>query len=137
MGKFTRAQIEQAFNEAKRLRLWNAELLEDFDRAADVCNGIGAEWMPPLMRTLADALSPVMVIPSMIHDLEYANGGDDHDRLSADVAFHSNTLFCIDAKYSWYNPLRYIARYRAGRYYDYLRAFGGLAFNYHQKEPAK
>lgn len=129
MGKFTREQIEQAFNEAKRLRLWNAELLADFDRAAEVCNGIGADWMPAIMRDLADALSPVMVLPSMIHDIEYHIGGDDHDRLSADVTFHTNVLFCIDERYGWYNPLRYIMRYRAGRYYDYLRAFGGLAFN--------
>ena len=135
MGKFTREQIEQAFNEAKRLRLWNADKLEDIDRAVEVCNGIGAEWMPAIMRDLADALSPVMVLPSMIHDIEYHIGGDDHDRLAADVTFYTNVLFCIEEKYNWYNPLRYIMYFRARRYYEYLRTAGGQAFN--KKEAAK
>ena len=127
---YTPDEIRTMRAEAEHLGLWDRESLDDADHAAQVCNGIGADWMPAVMRSLADVLNPAMKIPAAIHDVAYAAGGDDSDRRAADLIFHTNTLVVIDDLYAWYDPRRYIMRRRAGRDYDYLRVFGGKAFAY-------
>jgi len=129
-NKYTIEQARELYAEAVRLKLLRAENLADAELVAAVCNGIGAGWIPAVMRSLADVLNPAMKIPAAIHDVAYAAGGDDNDRRAADLIFHTNTLVVIDDLYAWYDPRRYIMRRRAGRYYDYLRAFGGKAFAY-------
>ena len=40
----------------------------------------------------------------------------------------------IELTYAWYNPMRYIMRKRAERYYTYLRTFGGVAWEEAKKK---
>ena len=61
---------------AREWGLSGAELLEDPQAVMRDCNGVGADWMPGVMRDLATALSPCMEIPAAIHDRRYAIGGE-------------------------------------------------------------
>lgn len=130
MAKYTIEQAKELYSEAVRLKLLRADNLFDPVRVSNVCNGIGAEWMPDFMRRTADALYPVMGPPAAIHDVDYDGGGDESDRLAADLVFHANCLIAIEAKYAWYHPSRYLMQLKADRFYKYLRTFGALAFHY-------
>ena len=111
--------------------LSGAELLSDPNAVIRDCNGIGADWMPDSMTQLCTKLNPVMEVPAAIHDRRYIL---NVDRLSADTEFLANTLRMIELKYAWWNPMRYIMRRRAARYYTYLRAFGGRAWEEAKKK---
>ena len=126
--KYTIEQAKDLYARARRLKLLNADYLADPERVAAVCNGVGPACWPEVMRKLADKLSPVMELAAAIHDIAYAAGGDDSDRLAADLVFRANCLISIEAKYPWYHPGRYVMRARASRYYEYLRIFGGGNF---------
>lgn len=116
------------WREARIIGLSGSEMLEDPQAVIRDCNGVGADWMPSAMRQLASALNPVMKIPAAIHDRRYAIGCESPGRLFADNEFLTNCLTMCEYKYAWWNPLRYIARHRAERYYNYLRAFGAIAY---------
>ena len=131
---YTVEQAKELYAEAVRLKLLRTENLADAELVAAVCNGIGAAWMPDFMRKLADKLSPAMRFAAAIHDVDYERGGDESDRLAADVIFLGNALLVTDLEYAWYNPMRYIMRARAKRYYEYLRTCGGKAFKAKQEE---
>ena len=120
---------EEAFNlhvKAVRYGLSGRELLRDTEAVMRQCNGIGAEWMPDSLTVLCTKLSPVMAVPAAIHDRRYHL--KDIDRLAADTEFLSNVMRMIELTYAWYDPRRYTMRKRAARYYTYLRAFGGRAW---------
>ena len=122
-------QAKELYADAVRLKLLRADNLADSVRVSAVCNGIGAACWPEIMRKLADKLSPVMDLAAAIHDVDYDKDGDDSDRLAADLVFRANCALCINARYAWYNPWRYVMLARSERYYKYLRIFGGLAWN--------
>ena len=113
--------------EAQEAGLSGAELLADPAAVMRDCNGIGAAWMSNWARNLCNQLSPVMVLPAAIHDRRYAIGGQP-GQLYADNEFLVNCLTMIERRYGWWNPLRYIMRHRAQRYYSYLRTFGAIAY---------
>jgi len=129
--KYTRPQASVLSGRARELRLSGAELLDDLDAVMRDCNGIGADWMPDGMTILCTKLNAVMEVPAAIHDRRYIL---NVDRLSADTEFLANTMRMIELKYSWWNPVRYIMRRRASRYYTYLRAFGGRAWEEAKKK---
>lgn len=125
-------------NEAENLHLLavkyglsGVETLRDSAAVVRDCNGIGADWMPDSMTQLCTKLNPVMEVPAAIHDRRYIL---NIDRLSADTEFLANTMRMIELKYAWWNPMRYIMRRRAARYYTYLRAFGGRAWEEAKKK---
>lgn len=126
---YTLTQARHLYTIASALDLSGADLLRDPDAVMRQCNGVGASWMPDLMRRACTELNPVMEVPAAIHDRRYSIGGTGADRLAADDEFLANTLAVIAVTYPWYRPARYIYRRRARRYYGYLRAFGGAAFN--------
>ena len=128
MAKYTIEQAKELYSEAVRLKLLRADNLFDPVRVSNVCNGIGPECWPEAMRDLADKLSPVMQLAAAIHDIDYDNGGDFSDQLSADLVFRANCTICILARYPWYHPWRYVMLARSDRYYEYLRFFGGKNF---------
>ena len=59
--------------------------------------------------------------------LDYYGGSAD-DRRKADAEWLANAMICIDDRYNWYNPLRYILRWKAPKYYEALRAMGVWAW---------
>lgn len=120
-------EITEALHEAIRLKLSGWELLLDTERAVAECNGIGAAWMGGLCDVIT-AINPAFLVPSMIHDIRYFIGGTEQDRKQADSEFLSNCLIAVDDRYGWYNPLRYVYRYKAMKYYDLLRTAGGAAW---------
>lgn len=113
--------------DAERLELSGRELLENTELVLTECNGVGAQWMG-LFCGILSALNPALVLPSMIHDLRYYYGGSADDRRKADAEWLANAMICIDDRYNWYNPLRYILRWKAPKYYEALRAMGVWAW---------
>ena len=129
--KYTRSEAAALWNKAMGLNLSGSELLSDFDAVVRDCNGIGADWMPDCMTALCTKLNGVMEVPAAIHDRRYIL---NVDRLAADTEFLSNCMTVIEHDYAWWNPMRYIMRRRAARYYSYLRAFGGRAWEEAKKK---
>lgn len=132
---YTFEQARHLYNLAAALDLSGSELLRDAETVIRQCNGVGASWMPDLMRRAATELNPVMEVPAAIHDRRYSIGTTRADRQAADDEFLANCRVMIDDAYPWYRPARYIFRRRARRYYGYLRAFGSAAFNTGAKQP--
>lgn len=128
MSRYTTEQARHLYNMAFMLELSGRELLRDAELVVKECNGIGADWMPEIMRQACTELNAVMEVPAAIHDLRYSRGTTRADRQFADDEFRENCLAVIDHEYAWWHPLRYVFRRRAKRYYGYLRAFGGIAF---------
>ena len=129
---YTLHEIEEKIKLAKELGLSGAELLEDRERAMRVCNGIGAEWMPDSARKLISSLNPTLVLAADIHDLRYETGGTTEERKAADDEMLENGCKLAEARYGWYNPLRYWVKHKMRRFYKILRAFGFLAWNYRE-----
>ena len=123
-------EIEEKIRLAKELNLSGAELLEDRERAVKVCNGIGAEWMPEIARKLISGLNPTLVLAADIHDIRYEIGGTREDRKAADDEMLENGCKLADARYGWYNPLRYWVKYKMRKFHRILREFGLYAFHY-------
>ena len=126
---YTTEQARHLYNMAFMLELSGCELLRDAELVVKECNGVGSDWMPELMRRACTELNPVMELPAAIHDRRYSHGTTRQDRQFADDEFLANCYTVINHEYAWWNPLRYMFRKRAKRYYGYLRAFGGVAFN--------
>ena len=123
----TSQKIKFAFEKARDLKLSGYILLADIDTAKKQCNGIGAAWMGGLCDVIS-AMNPAFLIPSMIHDMRYFLGGTEADRKRADDEFLANSLICVDDRYNWYNPCRYIFRNKAHSYHACLRATGKSAW---------
>lgn len=129
--KYTEQAAHALHDSARQYQLSGAELLADYGAVTRWCNGIGADWMPDYMTALCTKLNGVMEVPAAIHDLRYIY---NIDRISADTEFLTNTLRVIELVYPWWNPMRYIMRRRAARYYTYLRTFGGVAWEEAKKK---
>ena len=125
-------EIEEKIQLATELGLSGAELLEDTERAQQVCNGIGAEWMPEIARKLISALNPTLVLAADIHDIRYEIGGTESEREAADDEMLENGYKLAEARYSWYNPLRYWVKHKMRKFHKILREFGGWAWNYRE-----
>lgn len=129
--RYNLTEAENLHVQAVKYGLSGVETLRDPASVVRDCNGIGADWMPDSMTQLCTKLNPVMEVPAAIHDRRYIL---NVDRLSADTEFLANTMRMIELKYAWWNPMRYIMRRRAARYYTYLRAFGGRAWEEAKKK---
>ena len=129
--RYNLTEAENLHVQAVKYGLSGVETLRDPAAVVRDCNGIGADWMPDSMTQLCTKLNPVMEVPAAIHDRRYIL---NIDRLSADTEFLANTMRMIELKYAWWNPMRYIMWRRAARYYTYLRAFGGRAWEEAKKK---
>ena len=113
---------------ARRLELSGYWLLRDTERAAKVCNGIGAEWFPEWLRTAIDKVCPHLVIVADIHDVRYEIGGNDSARRRADDEFLANGYAVVEHYYAWYDPVRYVGEFLVRRMHRLLRVGGGKAW---------
>lgn len=135
--KYTEEQAKEMYTKAVALGLDGAEKLANAEIVTNNCNGVGADWMPESLCNLCTKLHRYMEIPSLIHDLEYKQGGTEEQRAEADNRFYQNTCKVIDSEYGWYNPLRYTKRHKAKEYYRLLQIFGSKAWNYTETESDK
>lgn len=131
---YTTAEILKKQSDAEAAGLAGAELLDDVERAVQICNGIGACWMPEWLRALISRMFPTLVLPADIHDLRYEQGGNELDRLLADVEMLGNGIRNANHKYRRFDPLRYITQFVMLQFYIKLREYGALAFNKQEDE---
>ena len=122
-------EIEEKILLANELNLSGAALLEDMERAQQVCNGIGAEWMPSWLRWLIGFLFPTLVLAADIHDIRYYLGGSELDRKNADDEMLINGILLARNRYGKFDPRRYVVVFVMLQFYFKLRDFGSFAWN--------
>ena len=122
-------EIEEKIQLATELNLSGAELLEDTERAQQVCNGIGAEWMPSWLRWLIGFLFPTLVLAADIHDIRYHLGGSELDRKNADDEMLINGVVLARNRYGKFDLRRYAVMFVMLQFYFKLRDFGSFAWN--------
>ncbi len=122
-------EIEEKILLANELNLSGAALLEDMERAQQVCNGIGAEWMPSWLRWLIGFLFPTLVLAADIHDIRYHLGGSELDRKNADDEMLINGVVLARNRYGKFDPRRYVVVFVMLQFYFKLRDFGSFAWN--------
>ena len=86
---YTAEELKRKIELAKAAGLSGWENLEK-SIAREVCNGIGAAWMPGWLRWIIGELCPHLVIVADIHDVDYTIGGTRWDRWKADFRFLYN-----------------------------------------------
>lgn len=109
------------------LRFEGANILFKYNnrKLAKICNGIGAEWFPEKVRNLVTWIFNYLEATSFLHDVEF------EEQISFSLAnshFLTNGRIEIKDKYSWINPMRYIALRRVKQFYILLQTFGGIAY---------
>lgn len=119
----TEEEWGDCFVEANRLELSGWELLEDMELCMEVCNGIGAEWMPGWIRKFLGWLFPVFAPAVAIHDLRYEIGEGPRDKW--DDELEENCRKLARDKYGVFNPLRGLC-YVAARRMRIALAIGGM-----------
>ena len=122
-------EIEEKILLANERNLSGAALLEDTERAQQVCNGIGAEWMPDAARKLISRLNPTLVLAADIHDIRYYLGGSELDRKNADDEMLINGVVLARNRYGKFDPRRYVVVFVMLQFYFKLRDFGSFAWN--------
>ena len=123
-------EIDEKIQLAKEVNLSGAYLLDDRERAMQVCNGIGADWMPDWMRDAISGMNPTLVLAADIHDIRYELGGTEEERQEADDEMLENGIKLADYRYGWYDPRRYWVRKQMRKFHAILRQFGGWAWKY-------
>ncbi|MDR0932140.1 MAG: hypothetical protein LBM70_03865 [Victivallales bacterium] len=125
---YTDLEVYNKYLKAAQLHLSGAELLCHTENVKKYANGIGADWMPKFTRKIISEINPTLVLAADIHDLRYAQGGDELDREFADNEMLQNGLKLADDRYMWFDPRRYICRLQMRKFHTILREFGGLAW---------
>ena len=119
-------ELQKCQTIAQRLWLSGWYLLNDEETCLRECNGCGADWMPKWIRTFLDFVLRLFAPAVAIHDMRYYK--NDSVRESWDDEFLENCQRIAKDKYSWCNPLRYVALFAARRLYIALLIGGELAW---------
>lgn len=94
-----------------------------------VCNGVGSESAPKLLRDITTKFFRSIEATAAIHDFMYSlSDGTEKGRQAADDTFMCNGIKEVDFKYPWYNWRRYAARIKVFLAYDALRRGGNAAW---------
>lgn len=92
-------------------------------------NGIGPAWFPEPLRKAVDKLDPVLRPIALPHDCRFTYGDGSREWFdNANDELEANGLKIADAEYRWYNPWRYVTRFRAHAYANACRIFGWDAY---------
>lgn len=126
---YTTEEIEKKIADAEKYKLSGRQLLNDHAAVKLQCNGIGAAWMPEILRKGLGALHPSLIIAADIHDRRYSIGGTTSDREASDEEFKVNCFRIITEKYRWFDPRSIYLKRKAIRFYNALRLFGGMVWN--------
>lgn len=125
---YSKEQITEKRNLARRLGLSGHWLLRNVDRAQKSCNGIGADWFPAWLRWFISICFPELVIIADIHDVRYKVGGTPADRRKADAEFLANGYIVAEAMYGKFFPVRRAAELTVRLMHRALRVAGRLAW---------
>lgn len=100
------------------------------ENVAKAYNGIGPEWLDPKVREKLDKWLDLYAICAVIHDCRFvfANDGEDAKFRAANDELERNAIIVADDRYSWWNPLRYLARRGGRKLADACRDFGWSAW---------
>ena len=121
------ATAVRMLNLCRYYRLEGADFAEGFtiEELAETFNGIGPESWHPKLREALDNLAADLLPAAFIHDLRFSHGdGSTADFNAANDELEMNGLKIAEAKYVWYNPMRYITRRRARTFANLCRIFG-------------
>lgn len=102
----------------------------DLDELARIYNGIGPDRFPDWMREIVTEASSLFEPAALIHDVRYHLGGTREDFTAANDEFHRNCDTLVCARFSWYDPRRYLWQFRAWRYKNYCQDFGWEGFHH-------
>ena len=92
-------------------------------------NGVGPAWAPDWVRALLTKSHRTFLSAVLIHDMRYTESdGTSHGFNFANDELETNCLIAADAAYCVLNPLRYVARYRAGKIARACRVAGWKAW---------
>lgn len=125
---YTVQEIEEKRKLAAAAGLSGAELLDNTEMVQEVCNGIGAAWMPERVRLFISRLFPALVMAADIHDIRYEVGKGIAARKRADEEMLENGRKLADYSYAGNDPRRYIVRFVMVEFYRILRICGWLAY---------
>ena len=104
-------------------------LAHTIDELVVAYNGLGPAWFHPLLRKAIDHLAPDLRPIALIHDARFTYGDGTREWFDrANDELEANGLSIADQKYRWYNPMRYITRFRARTYAAVCRLVGWSAF---------
>ena len=111
---------------AKQNNLEGTDILSGFtlQELTSIYNGLGPDRFPDWLREIITEASGLFEPAALIHDLRYHVGGTREDFTAANDEFRENCYTMVDAVYAWYDPFRYIWRFRAWRYAGYCQEFG-------------
>ncbi len=126
---YTDQEIEQKIADAAKYKLSGRQLLNDRAAVKLQCNGIGAAWMPEILRKSLGVLHPSLILAADIHDRRYSIGGTSSDREASDEEFKVNCFRIITEKYHRFDPRSIFLKKKAIRFYNMLRIFGSMAWN--------
>lgn len=120
-------EAQRLYYQSRTLNLSGSELLGDYGRVSQVCNGVGALWMGKTLCAVVTKINPSLEPAAAIHDLRYEQGGTMFERKLADQEFLANGKV-ISGKLPWYSLRRYYISIKLYKYYALLRIFGAKAW---------
>lgn len=121
-----RNELRRIRLKADHLQLIGRELLHMSKKTVmDNCNGIGPEFFPGKIRNLINKYNPTFRCSAAIHDMMFAVG---YDFSRANDILYINGKWEAEARYSWFNPVRYLAIFRAWRFSRLCQKYGYLAW---------
>lgn len=111
LDNFTEA--EKLYIDALNLNLYvRCPVYQDMVQFA--YDGAGNATMGEELRKLLNWYCRSFKPAILAHDIDFSLGeGTREDFYQANERLEANCIKCADAKYKWYNPLRYLARHKA------------------------
>lgn len=95
----------------------------------NICNGVGSDAAPKYLRDISTKFFRSIEATAAIHDFMYnLSDGSQRGRAAADDTFLLNGFKEVGYRYKWYDPRRYIARFKVFLAYDALRIGGNDAW---------
>lgn len=116
---------------AREYNLEHVEILRKYTREelSHIFNGIGPDRFPAVLRELLDTLHPSLLPVALIHDVEYEEGGSEADFKASNDRFLTNGKKMAFAKFSWYDPRRYLVWNKARQFSNLCQLFGLKGWN--------
>lgn len=111
---------------SEQLKLEGREILHEYELVdlARIYNGIGPDRFPDWLREIVTDANGLFEPAALIHDVEYHIGGTREQFTAANDRFRRNCGRLIADRFAWYDPRRYLWKFRAWRYAGYCEEFG-------------
>ena len=128
---YTLEEIAALRQKCTDYKLENREILEKYsdEELQKICNGIGPELLPDVLRKLISQMRPSLQPVAFIHDVEWFESDADHFTFGeSNARFRTNGHICAKAEYPWYHPFRYLVMLQADRLASYCQMGGWVAY---------